>query len=571
MATWSEANPQLAAEADWVVVVEEPALPAPEVLAEVGRRHAVMALVRSSTDYPMLAAHGVTDVLDADTFSAASLLASYRFVVARSGAQAPIAARFRSLVQAVPDLIARIDDEGNIRDVHIPDEFVTAVSPEMERRLDLDRTLGSETMERVIAACQTSLATGQRQRVPYRTEVEGRLRHREAVCVAIAERDFLILIRDTTALVEAQAQRDRTETELHLRSVLLSQVAQNAPIVFFAMDERGRFVQVEGRGLEGIGLAPAELVGQSALELYASTNPRIVRAVRSALAGDRVSVLIDFGGHAFETTYTPLRNAKGEVTRVIGVATDVTERVAVRTELEQSRLALRELAGHLQSVREEERRRISREVHDVLGQALTALRLRVGWLAQRLPSDDPEVEGRVVDTEELIDDTIQHVRQIATRLRPGVLDDFGLVSAMEWQAEQFTAQTDVPARLTTSPDIDEATIPTEVGTALFRILQEALTNVARHAQASSVEILLLHYDGRLRLTVRDNGVGITADPEKRSLGVLGMRERALILNGTFSVEGTAEDGTTLVAEVPVRDVASVRGLSLHHPVSHPTN
>ncbi|MEM6783559.1 MAG: histidine kinase [Bacteroidota bacterium] len=549
--TWLEAETRLSAAVDWVVVVEEPALPTPERLAKVGLQHAVMALVREGGAYPTLAAHGVTDVLDADTFSGASLRATYHFAAARSGAQAPIAARFRSLVQAVPDIIARIDDEGNVRDVHIPDEFVTAVSPTIERRIDLDRSLGAETMQRVLDACQESLATGQRQRVFYQTHVDGQIRHREAICVAIAERDFLILVRDTTALVEAQAERDRSANELVLRSELLRQIAQNAPIVFFSLDRTGRFVQVEGRGLDGIGLTPDELVGQSALELYSSTHPRIVRAVRSALAGERVSVLIDFGGHAFETAYTPLRDANGAVSRVVGVATDVTERVAARTELEQSRLALRELAGHLQSVREEERRRISREVHDVLGQALTALRLRVGWLAQRLPTDNPEVSRRVADTESLIDETIQHVRQIATRLRPGVLDDFGLVSAMEWQAEQFTAQAEVPAHFTTSPGIDEANIPSEVATALFRILQEALTNIARHANATSVEIFLRRNGERLRLTVRDDGVGLSLGSKKRSLGVLGMRERALILGGHFTIEGVDGDGTTLVAEVPL--------------------
>ncbi|MEM8599617.1 MAG: histidine kinase [Bacteroidota bacterium] len=562
MARWSDAEARLATDSDWVVVVEAPALPAPKRLAEVGRRSAVLVLVRDDTDYPVLAAHGVTDVLDADTFSAASLQASYRFGVARSGAQAPIAARFRSLVQAVPDVIARIDDEGNVRDVHIPDEFVTEVSPGAARRIDLDQTLGTETMHRVLDACRQSLVTGQRQRVFYQAEVHGHTRHREAVCVAISERDYLVLVRDTTDLVEAQAERDRSATELLLRSELLTQVAQNAPIVFFALDRRGVFVQVEGRGLEGIGLTSGELVGQSALDLYASTHPRIVRAIRSALAGDRVSVLIDFGGHAFETTYTPLRDARGEVTRVIGVATDVTDRLAARTELEESRHALRELAGHLQSIREEERRRISREVHDVLGQALTALRLRVGWLARRLPEDDPEIASRVADTEALIDETIKHVRQIATRLRPGVLDDFGLVSAMEWQAEQFSVQTDMPVRFSTPPGIDESTIPTDVATALFRILQEALTNVARHARASSVDILLLQYNGRLRLTVRDDGVGMVSNPETRSLGVLGMRERARILGGQLSLDGVEGEGTTLVAEVPLEAVVPSGSLSL---------
>ncbi|MEM8557919.1 MAG: ATP-binding protein [Bacteroidota bacterium] len=573
---WGEVTAALRATPNSVIVAETGRLPEADQMLRVGRRAPVVALVDDRADYGWLAEYGVADVLDAATFSPASLWATVQYAYARSGAQAPIAARFRSLVQAAPDIIARLDAQGNVLDVHIPTEFKTAVTKAMTRRSDLDQVVGAAVMDRILAACHASLASGVRERVQYETTVRGQTRYREAVCLAISDEDFLVVVRDTTALVESEAQRvqaasalARSASELQFRSALLQQVARSAPIVFFSLDAEGRFMQVEGRGLDTLDVGSQDLVGESVLERYATTNTRIVRAVRRALGGERVSVLIEQGGRAFETTYTPVTDDDGAVVQVIGVATDVTDRLEAQEELQRSRTALRELAAHLQSVREQERRRISREVHDVLGQALTALRLNVGWLAQRLP-DEPPIAKRVATTEALIDDTIKHVRQIAAQLRPGVLDDFGLVSAMEWYTEQFTAQAEIPVIFEAAPDVDETEIAGEVATALFRILQEALTNVARHAQATRVTVALDLDQDRLCLRVRDDGVGMDPQRQTRTLGLLGMRERALILDGTVEITSAPGRGTTLAAEVPLRGGTSAQTLDLSYLITAPS-
>ena len=243
---------------------------------------------------------------------------------------------------------------------------------------------------------------------------------------------------------------------------------------------------------------------------------------------------------------------------VISILRDVTAEVEAemglrqsKAELEASQTELRALAAHLQDVREEERAHLSREVHDTLGQQLTAIRYAVGWFGRQMP-DDADAQRRLEDARALIDDTIRRVRQIAADLRPGVLDDFGLESALEWLAERTMERTGIDTRIEASGDARG--VPDEVATAAFRIVQEALTNVARHAQASSVRIVVEARPGRLDLRVEDDGVGLDAEAmrSRRSLGVLGMRERARAQGGTLDVSGASGEGATVSVSFPLQ-------------------
>jgi signal transduction histidine kinase len=223
--------------------------------------------------------------------------------------------------------------------------------------------------------------------------------------------------------------------------------------------------------------------------------------------------------------------------------------------------ALRELAARAQSVREEERAQIAREIHDELGQALTGLKMDVTWLARRLKRNGSQgsllkkAEGMVG----LIEEAIQRLRRIAAQLRPGVLDDLGLVAAVEWQIHEFQARTGIPCRVLASPlDIP---LDQDRSTAMFRILQEALTNVARHAGATSVSVRLREKAGDLILEVKDSGRGITRGEisSPRSLGILGMRERALILGGEVRFRGAPGKGTTVTVRMPLGVTAAGGG------------
>jgi len=222
--------------------------------------------------------------------------------------------------------------------------------------------------------------------------------------------------------------------------------------------------------------------------------------------------------------------------------------------LTRSREQLRSLAARLQSIREEERSKIAREVHDVLGQALTGIKMDVTWIMTRLP-DDTRLVARTKSMSALVDSTIQMVRRIATDLIPGLLDNLGLVAAVEWQTGEFQTRTGINCRLNTN--LRDASIASESATAVFRIFQETLTNVARHAQATSVAVDLCEQDGRIVLQVADNGRGIDLAEvtQSKSVGLLGMRERATILGGDLAISGAPGQGTTVVLSLPLNLMA----------------
>lgn len=260
------------------------------------------------------------------------------------------------------------------------------------------------------------------------------------------------------------------------------------------------------------------------------------------------------------TTLHCQKDDQGKVVRLVGTNLDITERQRAEEQIQHSRDQLRALTARLQSIREEERTRIAREIHDELGQALTGLKMDLAWLDRRVANtgDDALRELLLTKTRtmaELIDLIIHTVRRIAADLRPGVLDNLGLLAALEWQAQDFQTRTDIPCRLKT--DLEEIKLDPEGTTAVFRIFQEALTNVIRHARATSVEVSVNAQAGRLALAVRDNGKGITESEmaAEESLGLLGMRERVLVLGGEVTIKGEPGQGTTVSVQIPLREEA----------------
>ena len=206
---------------------------------------------------------------------------------------------------------------------------------------------------------------------------------------------------------------------------------------------------------------------------------------------------------------------------------------------------LRALTARLQSIREEERKRVAREIHDDLGQSLTSIKIDLASLIRTLPP-----AAMTESILRLVDQTIQSVRRIATELRPGILDDLGLVAAVEWAAEEFAARSGTKLRLDLPQE--DLVIDQESATAIFRIFQETLTNVARHAEATEVEVRLGKEGDSIVLEVRDNGRGMNEElATAGSLGILGMRERALLLQGKLTIHSTPGIGTTVTVRIPI--------------------
>lgn len=228
-------------------------------------------------------------------------------------------------------------------------------------------------------------------------------------------------------------------------------------------------------------------------------------------------------------------------------------RIAIeRRQLEDQ---LRELSAHVESVREDERTGIAREIHDELGQALTALKMDIAWIARRSSSDagiaKDALQEKLSGMSKMADEIIGQVRRISAALRPGVLDDLGLVAAIEWQASEFESRTGISC--TVRCEGEELTLDREASTQVFRIFQEALTNVARHAEANHVDVRVGTHADWYVLEVRDDGRGIALDAAhaRKSLGLLGVRERARRLGGSVTVERGAAAGTVLSLKVPL--------------------
>ena len=257
-----------------------------------------------------------------------------------------------------------------------------------------------------------------------------------------------------------------------------------------------------------------------------------------------------------QLSLTLLKDDTGSPIGIIGYSMDITDRKRGEEALLNSRNQLAALVIRLESVREEERTRIALEVHDVLGGALTGVKLDVAWVHKRITESiesarHAAVLARLESARGLLDSTIQSVRDIATTLRPGVLDELGLEAAVEWQAQEFQQRTGIACDTTIKPR--NMALSPEQSTALFRILQEVLTNVARHAHATNVDIRLEQSGEQVILQVGDNGKGISSVEQSgpKSFGLLGMRLRAQQQGGTFDIQGMAGTGTTVTVNIPL--------------------
>ncbi|MET0091889.1 MAG: response regulator [Sedimenticola sp.] len=247
----------------------------------------------------------------------------------------------------------------------------------------------------------------------------------------------------------------------------------------------------------------------------------------------------------------------GDEAIVEGLASDITERKEAEQELELSRERLRSLSNHLQQVREDEKKHIAREIHDELGGMLTAIKLDADWLQEQLDDKYYDAAAKIADMTELVLDSI---RRIVTELRPTLLDDMGLWAALEWQLGEFDKRTGIQCILKTECDdsdasigCDKTTFSPKVSIVLFRVVQEALTNIYRHASATRVDIACALVDEKVNLSIRDNGIGFddALIDKPSSHGIRGMYERAGSMGGSLQIESQSGSGTLIRISLPL--------------------
>jgi PAS domain S-box-containing protein len=252
----------------------------------------------------------------------------------------------------------------------------------------------------------------------------------------------------------------------------------------------------------------------------------------------------------YDTIKTPVRNEQGEVIGSTGISRDITDRKLAEQELLASRTQLRELSAYLQSVREEERTRISRELHDELGQSLTAIRIGLGVLETQHALHDEDWLDNLHKLKQIADSTVESVQRIAADLRPLILDELGLSSAIDWLLESFSERSKIAYELILpAAPLD---FPRDTSTAIFRILQESLTNVSRHSHATAVTVELRDSGECIIMKISDNGKGMAmaAGTHENSLGLVGMRERAFMLGGSLKVHSRPGAGTSVELRIP---------------------
>lgn len=354
-------------------------------------------------------------------------------------------------------------------------------------------------------------------------------------------------------VLQFAVERGRLEAAARAAHEHVALLVSELPVVIWAADRDLIITVSQGRALAALGHQPSALVGTSLLALFPEGS-RELSIFRRGLAGESLRYDNLHSGRTFETRLEPYRDTNGEITGIAAVSIDVTERRADEVRLRYSAEQFRALSSRVTSIREEERARLSRDIHDHLGQIVTAIRFELaalGGLQQESEFDRAAADERLQGIVQFVDSAAGEVRRIATELRPRVLDDLGIVAAVEWLTEDLQRRTGV--RMTvTAPEA--LVISGDRATALFRIVQEALTNVIRHAGAARVHVRLRETARRIQLTIDDDGCGMKGEAAANpmSLGLLGMRERAAAFGGSVAIHSDGR-GTSVVAEIPRGD------------------
>lgn len=350
----------------------------------------------------------------------------------------------------------------------------------------------------------------------------------------------------------AERRRERIATA---EQAALLELTQDS---VFVIDMEGR-VQFWSRGAEAmLGYTKAEAAGKIAHEMLCTEFPQPWEEIRAELLrvghweGDLIKIARDGRRVVAAGRWAMQWGKRGELPRVLVVNSDITERKQGEELAVLQREQLRALAGRLESVREEDRKRVARDLHDEIGQILTAIKMDMSWMNRHLPESESAVQARIRESMQSIDDGVKAVRAICSRLRPGVLDDLGLAAAIEWQVGEFEARNEVRCEVSVPPV--DLHLDGDRATATFRIFQECLTNVIRHAQAKLVHVVLRQEDESIVLVVDDDGVGFCESELTNSigsLGLLGMKERAQACGGNVQISSSPGNGTTVTVRVPV--------------------
>lgn len=367
--------------------------------------------------------------------------------------------------------------------------------------------------------------------------------------------------------------RDISERKLSGRALYESEarfkaMTANVPGVVFQLSQSQQGVlhfDYVSKGVEELLRLPPDVIEENAHRFFEKVPQEDLRnlhqaRLHSATTGSRWvwegSIAVDSENKKWISIIASLRPGDRDQKIWDGIILDESLRKLAQHEIERSREQLRSLSVHLQSIREEEKAHIAREVHDELGGTLTALKLDIAWLEKRLVKRNPELAAKAQNMAALVDTTVAATRRIVTELRPTILDDLGLVAALRWQANEFQMRTNV--RCTVEAEANgELTVDKRLALVFFRIFQETLTNIARHANANEVEVKFFSDIEHYVLQIHDNGIGMDMNRvlDATSNGIRGMYERAQSASGSVDIRSAPGAGTTVTVFIPRQPLA----------------
>jgi PAS domain S-box-containing protein len=459
--------------------------------------------------------------------------------------------RYRTIIEQASDGIFISDLAGRYLDVNSNGEKLSGYTKEELLKLTIYDLMSKEDIEKNPPKMDEILAgnIAINERV-FKTK-DGTLKEVEISAKLLTDGRFIGIVRDITA-------RKKTEEILKSSEQKYRLLFNQNPMPMFMIELPGRnFLDVNNAAIEFYGYSKAEFLEMTGYDIRSDKD------AQKLPEHDGISTAEIHNAGIWEH-----KKKDGSIVKVniithnilyeekearLVLANDVTEKFTAEEALKKSHEEFRQLATHLENVRETERTHIAREIHDELGQQLTGLKMDIAWLNRRLKNQEVEVKQKIAETIQLIDTTVITVRRIATELRPSILDDLGLLAAMEWQSEEFQKRSEISCFF--SSNVHEVKVSADLATGIFRIYQECLTNVLRHSKATQVNSFLQIIDHILVLNIADNGKGFIAKEiaTKKTLGLLGMKERTTLLGGTYEITSIPGKGTSVIISVPLKD------------------
>jgi len=352
------------------------------------------------------------------------------------------------------------------------------------------------------------------------------------------------------------SKRKKVERQLRISEEKYRDLYDNAPDMYHSVDKNGIIIECNETEAKMLGYKKEEIIGKPVTYFMTEESRKIQEEFFPNIGKySFIQIERDFvrrDGSVFTAAlnvYVEV-DEKGNFIKTKTIGRDITYRKKMEEELRRSKEALRKLSVYLQNVREEERKEIAKEIHDEMGQSLTALKLSLSWIKKRI--EDAFLQEKFDETISIVNALIKQVQNISNRLRPSLIDHLTLEDAIMWQVKEFERNTSIPCNVDIAED--GMKLSRNMSLTIFRIFQEALTNIARHANATQVDIKMFRSDGSILLIIKDNGTGIPEEKIKspESFGLMAMRERAYSINATLDIRRAPEGGTEVILSVPLR-------------------